>query len=110
MNLPLVYVNILGSSWWRLVSQSALYCAKAEGRSGHREETEGGWVSLLIRVARFVGFQEHFKDSSIDFWRLTQIQSPHREHTLSNFITHSLTHSTLYILPIMTGLSLVGAS
>lgn len=67
-------------------------------------------MSLLIRVARFVGFQEHFKDSSIDFWRLTQIQSPHREHTLSNFITHSLTHSTLYIPPIMTGLSLVGAS
>lgn len=105
MNLPLVNVNILGSSWWRLVSQSALYCAKTEGRSGHREETEGGWVSLLIRVARFVGFQEHFKDSSIDFWRLTQIQSPHREPALSNFITHSL-----YVPAIMTGLSLAGVS
>lgn len=91
------------------VSLSALYCAKAEGRRGYREETEGGWVPLLVRVATFVGFQEHFKDSSIDFWRLTQIQSPHREHGLNNFITHSLTHSTLCVPRIMIGLSLAGA-
>lgn len=33
MNLPLVVnVNILGSSQWQLVSQSALHCAKIEGR------------------------------------------------------------------------------
>lgn len=75
------------------------------GEGGYREEGEGGWVSLLIRVATSVGFQEYFKDSSIDFWRLTQIQSPHREHGLDNFITPS----TLCIPPVMTGLSLAGA-
>lgn len=42
MNFPLaVNVDILTSSWWWLVSHSALHCPKAEGRRGYRRETCG---------------------------------------------------------------------
>lgn len=47
-------------------------------------------MSFLIKVGSSVGFQEHFRDSNMDFWRLTQIHPPYREYGLNNFIIHSL--------------------
>lgn len=74
MNLPLaVNVDIWHLAGSGFVSQSALQCAKAEGRKRYRGSGDGQ-ASVLVSTGPFVSFQEHFRDSNTDFWRLTQTQ------------------------------------